>query len=164
MGLFDTKKNPLELQGFRTRRDAFSAMLQYLINEKSIEPMEAAKQADEFANLFAKNMGLPERIESPKTGIDLWLANLEKASAWAEKNPKIIEIGKPILTGAFSALLGAFAGAKINQDTQEDNTIHEQINFDQDYGTTELETIEYMGGLPDGETRDSGTGDIKKDV
>lgn len=42
---------------FKTRSEAFNSMLAYLIEDKCLEPMEAARQADEFADIFAKIWG-----------------------------------------------------------------------------------------------------------
>lgn len=55
MGLFQKKRQPE--MNFNTRSEAFNSMLAYLIEEKCLEPMEAARQADEFAEIFAKIWG-----------------------------------------------------------------------------------------------------------
>lgn len=44
MGLFDKSTNLPTHISFSTRSEAFTYMLNYLISEKKMEPMEAAKQ------------------------------------------------------------------------------------------------------------------------
>lgn len=51
-------KKPKELK-FSTRAEAFNYMLSFLVEEKNVPPLDAAKQANEFAEIFATNMGLP---------------------------------------------------------------------------------------------------------
>lgn len=50
MGLFDKSTNLPTHISFSTRSEAFTYMLNYLISEKKMEPMEAAKQANELSN------------------------------------------------------------------------------------------------------------------
>lgn len=52
MGLFDKSTNLPTHISFSTRSEAFTYMLNYLMSEKKMEPMEAAKQANEFAEIF----------------------------------------------------------------------------------------------------------------
>lgn len=166
MGLFE-KKQSLMLQGFKTRKDAFEAMLQYLINEKDIDPMDAAKQADEFASIFAKNMGLPEQIEPDRKGVDMWLHSIKKTTTWIKENPEIVEVGKPILLGAFSAIAGVFTGAKVTENkevaeqsssaTSRETIDFSQINTIENYGTEKLETNNDNGGLSNSESPTNST-------
>ena len=101
------KEAPLRLN-FGSRQDAFSYMIQYLVEEKKMEPMEAAIKANEFADIFAKNMGLPLCIEPEKQGIDKYLDMAQKISGYVEKNPKLVEYAVP----TFTFLVGLVTGKK----------------------------------------------------
>lgn len=170
MGLFE-RKQPLALQGFKTRKDAFEAMLLYLINDKNIDPMDASKQADEFASIFAKNMGLPEQVEPERKGVDSWLNSVKKTTTWIKENPEIVEIGKPILLGAFTAIAGVFTGAKISEKKTVDENVaprelidFSQINTIENNGTEKLETNNDNGGLPIPESPAASTGNSERAI
>ena len=66
--MFQTKKPQTELK-FTTRAEAFSYMLMYMTEEKHAEPLEAAQKANEFADIFARNMGIPLKIEPEPQGV-----------------------------------------------------------------------------------------------
>ena len=127
MGLFQKKKQPE--MNFNTRSEAFNSMLAYLIEDKCLEPMEAARQADEFADIFAKNMGIPTVIEPEKTGVDKYISIAEKIGNYAETHPKAVEI----VLGLGTFLAGVFTGKKVEEHTQEPapQEKKEPINFDE---------------------------------
>lgn len=95
------------LPRFCSRSEAFAFMLQRRI-EGGTDPMLAAKDADEFATLFAKNMGLPEVIEPEPQGIDATLAAIDKVSVWVDNHPKVVELLIPTVT----FVAGLFTGRK----------------------------------------------------
>lgn len=107
MGIFQKKKMP-EMQ-FRTRSEAFNAMLAYLVEEKGVEPLDAARQANEFAEIFATNMGIPVNIEPEKKGVDKYISIAEKIGNYAESHPKAIEA----LLGIGTFFAGVFTGKKV---------------------------------------------------
>lgn len=131
MGLFDKNKQPCNLS-FSTRQEAFTYMLGYLINEKCLEPMEAAKQANEFAEIFAINMGIPLKLEPEPKGVDKYLSMAEKIGNYIEQHPKVVEYGIPALT----FVAGLFTGKKVEQvEDKHDGQmppphVNEQIDFD----------------------------------
>lgn len=116
MGWFDKKEVPR----FSSRQDAFAYMLSIQL-ERGKEPMEAAKQADEFADIFAKNMGLPE--EPAKEGVDKYIAMVDKVACYCEQHPRALDF----ITGALTFVVGAFAGKKIEQASEPPK---EPIDFD----------------------------------
>ena len=124
------QKKPKELQ-FSTRAEAFNYMLSYLVEDKHLEPLDAAKQANEFAEIFAKNMGIPLVVEPEKKGIDKYLSMADKIGKYIQDNPKVIEYGVPAITFIF----GLFTGKKVEQfETKEEseNVVeHEPINFEE---------------------------------
>ena len=69
ISMFQTKRSQQELK-FSTRSEAFSYMLMYLVDEKHVEPLEAAQKANEFADIFSKNMGIPLKNEPEPQGVD----------------------------------------------------------------------------------------------
>lgn len=95
MGLFDKSTNLPTHISFSTRSEAFTYMLNYLISEKKMEPMEAAKQANEFAEIFATNMGIPLKVVPEPKGVDKYLSMAEKIGTYIEEHPKVL-IGKNI--------------------------------------------------------------------
>lgn len=129
MGIFQKKRMP-EMQ-FRTRSEAFNAMLAYLVEEKGVEPLDAARQANEFAEIFATNMGIPVNVEPEKKGVDKYISIAEKIGNYAEAHPKAIEA----LLGLGTFVAGVFAGKKVEsaeKDRQQrpSEAPKEPIDFD----------------------------------
>ncbi|MEG0560710.1 MAG: hypothetical protein RR513_09385 [Muribaculaceae bacterium] len=127
MGFFDKKKITEIRTDFTSRADAFAYMLSHLVEDKNTEPMEAAEKADKFADIFAKNLGLPEKIEIPKQGVDKYLSIAEKIGDYFDAHPKIIDIGIPIVTGLFGLFLGKKEQKVEDHDTEKQQ---EPIDFD----------------------------------
>lgn len=98
-------KKTVQVPAFTTRGEAFAYMLQAQLND-GVEAMAAAKRADEFADIFAKNMNLPERVEPKPKGVDGVLATIDKVSVWVDAHPKVVEMIVPTVTfiaGLFTA-------------------------------------------------------------
>jgi hypothetical protein len=99
------KEKQEQLPVFTTRGEAFAYMLQQQLND-GVEAMTAAKKADEFAEIFAKNMQLPEKVEPQPKGIDKVLTSIDKVSVWVDQHPKVVEMIVPTVTfiaGLFTA-------------------------------------------------------------
>lgn len=129
MSIFSyTKKKGFEASNFRSREEAFSAMLAYLIEDKKVEPMDAARQANEFAEIFAKNKGIPTKIEPQKEGVEKYLDMADKISIYIDKHPKLVDVAVP----AFTFLVGLITGNKTEQNNQQEQIeqAHEPIDFD----------------------------------
>lgn len=74
--------------------------------QNGVEAMTAAKNADEFAGIFAKNMQLPEKVEPQPKGVDKVLMSIDKISVWVDQHPKVVEMIIPTVTfvaGLFTA-------------------------------------------------------------
>lgn len=98
-------KKPAQVPTFTTRGEAFAYMLQTQLSD-GIDPMTSAQRANEFADIFAKNMNLPERIEPKPKGVDGVLATIDKVSVWVDAHPKVVEMIVPTVTfiaGLFTA-------------------------------------------------------------
>lgn len=105
--MFGQPKSPeINELKFASKADAFAYMLHYQIAEKRTDPLEAAKQANEFANIFAENMGLPTQVEPPKQGIDKIIHTVDKAVCYCDEHPRVVEF----LTGAATFAVGLFTG------------------------------------------------------
>ena len=110
VSMFQSKKPQTELK-FTTRAEAFSYMLMYMTEEKHADPLEAAQKANEFADIFAKNMGIPLKIEPEPQGVDKYLSMATKIANYIEEHPKVVEYGVPALT----FVAGLFTGKKVEQ-------------------------------------------------
>ena len=115
ISMFQQKKPQTELK-FTTRAEAFSYMLMYMVEEKHADPLEAAQKANEFADIFASNMGIPVRIEPEQKGVDKYLSMATKIANYIEEHPKVVEYGVPALT----FVAGLVTGKKVEQSV--DNT------------------------------------------
>ena len=107
--MWGKEDKPVQVPTFCTRGEAFAYMLQQQL-AGGVEAMVAAKKADEFADIFAKNMQLPERIEPQPKGVDKILASIDKVSVWVDTHPKVVEMIIPTVTfiaGLFTAKAAA---------------------------------------------------------
>lgn len=103
MGIFG--KERVELPRLTTRAEAFAYMLAVRMDEGD-DAMAAAKAAGEFADIFARNMGLPDKPEPE--GVDKYIGMADKVVQYCSDHPQVLDI----VGGAFSALLGVFAAKK----------------------------------------------------
>lgn len=118
MPIFKTKTIKTD---FTTRSEAFNWMLSYLIENKGTEPLEAARQAEEFAKIVAANNGLPQQTEPQAKGMDRYLNEVKKVVVMVKENPEIIEYGVPFV----SFIAGLFTGKK-EQTANNDNNSYNQ--------------------------------------
>ena len=135
MNLFNYKKKSSFDTRFHSRSEAFNSMLAYLIEEKGLQPMEAAKQANEFAEIFATNMGLPTNVEPERKGFDKAVYYLKETVTVIKENPEITQYGVPILTFLVGLLTGKkVEGAPVESVQQyappTEQTQQEHIDFD----------------------------------
>jgi hypothetical protein len=119
-------KKQTEAIKFSTRAEAFAYMLAYQM-ERNVDPMEAAKRAGEFAELYATNMGLPDKATPPLEGVDKYLQQIDKISCYCEQHPKTVDV----LIGAAS-FLGGLVTAKAVASTPQPvvSMQQEPIDFD----------------------------------
>ena len=119
------KEKQEQLPTFGTRGEAFAYMLQQQLSA-GVEAMAAAKKADEFAEIFAKNMQLPEKVEPQPKGLDKVLMSIDKVSVWVDQHPKVAEMIVPTVT-FIAGLFTAKATAPAPTPPQQTN---EPIDFD----------------------------------
>ena len=118
------KDTKTELPPLKTRADAFAYMLTLRL-DSGADPMEAAKAANEFASIFADNMGLPNQPQPE--GVEKYLQMAEKAADYCDRHPKVVEF----VTGALTAAVGIFAGNKLAQDNTPSAPSQPPINMDE---------------------------------
>ena len=109
---------------FTSRVEAFAYMLKFQLEERKADPMEAAKKAGEFADIFATNMGMPVNTEPPKKGVDKVFEMVDKTVCYCESHPQVVDF----ITGAATFAIGLFAGKKSDQSNATIPT-PEKIDF-----------------------------------
>lgn len=114
MSVFSYKRKSFETN-FRSREEAFSAMLAYLIEEEKKEPMIAAKEANEFAEIFAVNMGLPTKVEPERKGYEKVMYYVKETTTMIKENPEIVNL----LVPAATFIAGLFTGKKVEQNAEQ---------------------------------------------
>ena len=112
MSIFGDKKEKPDLR-FSTRAEAFAYMLAFQL-DKGKDPMEAAKQANEFADIFAVNMGILTNKEPQPEGVDKYLVSIDKVVNYCEGHPKVLDF----ITGAITFAAGTFFGKKIEEKSE----------------------------------------------
>lgn len=118
MSIFDKKKQPQSAPNylnFSTRAEAFNYMLNYMLNDKCVDPMEAAEKANEFAEIFSANMGIPLKKEPKLEGVDKYISMAEKIGGYIENHPKVVEYGLPVAT----FVVGLFTGKKVEEASDD---------------------------------------------
>ena len=111
---------------FSTRAEAFAYMLNYQLTEKKADPMEAAKNANEFADIFAKNMGIPTIVEPPPQGVDKIIKSVDKVMCYCEEHPKAVDY----LVGAVTFAAGLFTQKTLDNNNTPTKPQQEPIDFD----------------------------------
>lgn len=127
--MFLSKPKKISEFRFSTRSDAFNYMLEYMIEEQNANPLDAAKKANEFAEIFANNNGIPLKTEPELNGVDKYISMAEKIGNYIESHPKVVEYGVPALTFIF----GLFTGKKVEQFEEKEHQPQidrQQIDFD----------------------------------
>lgn len=124
--MFNIKKEESRTMSFSTRAEAFAYMLNYQLTEKKADPMEAAKNANEFADIFAKNMGIPTIVEPPPQGVDKIIKSVDKVMCYCEEHPKAVDY----LVGAVTFAAGLFTQKTLDNDNTPTKPQQEPIDFD----------------------------------
>ena len=121
-----TRKEEARPMSFATRAEAFAYMLNYQLNEKKADPMEAAKKANEFAEIFAQNMGIPTNVEPPAQGVDKVIKSVDKVMCYCEEHPKAVDY----LVGAVTFAAGLFTQKTLDNNNTPTKPQQEPIDFD----------------------------------
>ena len=124
--MFNIKKEESRTMSFSTRAEAFAYMLNYQLTEKKADPMEAAKNANEFADISAKNMGIPTIVEPPPQGVDKIIKSVDKVMCYCEEHPKAVDY----LVGAVTFAAGLFTQKTLDNNNTPTKPQQEPIDFD----------------------------------
>lgn len=126
--MWGSKKVDAKELHFVTRGEAFAYMLRWQIEEKNADPMEAAQKANQFADIFAENMGIPKKVEPPAQGVDKYIQMADKVVCYCDQHPKIVEY----VTGAVTFFAGLVTGKKLEQSSESTTSPQVQpVNFDE---------------------------------
>lgn len=120
MGLFDKPTKPIPR--FAYRSEAFDYYFAKLIEEGKDE-MNAAEQADKFANIVATNKRLPDTPPPPMNTIEKGVFYAKQIVAIKQDNPELWDLATSVLGG----IIGGFAGGTTAVAIQEPTT--ENIDF-----------------------------------
>lgn len=108
----DSKK---QVPTFRSRAEAFDYMFAEMC-DRGAELSDAAKRADEFADIIAKNRALPDAPEKPKNMIETCVTYLQQITVIKRDHPEVWSLA----AGALGGIIGAFAGTKTNVNEEEE--------------------------------------------
>ena len=86
--MFSKNKEGKTLPTFCTRSDAFDYLMTELVSE-GVEVEEAAQRANAFADIVAKNKGLPDLPEKPKNVIEKGVGYLQQVLVIKKDHPEL---------------------------------------------------------------------------
>lgn len=101
---------------FASRAEAFDYMFAEMC-DRGADLSDAAKRADEFADIIAKNRSLPSVPEKQKNVVEKCVVFLQQVSVIKKENPEVWNLA----AGALGGLIGAFAGAKVVEEERQDD-------------------------------------------
>lgn len=106
-------KKEREVPTFSSRAEAFDYMFSEMC-DRGADLHDAAKRADEFANIIAKNRALPDAPEKQKNAIEKCVVYLQQISVIKKEHPEVWNLA----SGALGGLIGAFVGSKSAQSEE----------------------------------------------
>lgn len=101
---------------FTSRAEAFDYMFAEMC-DRGADLSDAAKRADEFADIIAKNRSLPTAPEKQKNVVEKCVVFLQQVSVIKKENPEVWNLA----AGAIGGLIGAFAGTKAAEEHHQDD-------------------------------------------
>lgn len=116
------KSKTQEAPCFRTRSEAFDYLFTSLVQD-NVDMEVAAQRANAFADIVAKNKGLPDLPEKPKTAIEKGVGYLQQVLVIKKDHPEIWELVAGLAGGA----IGAIAGVK---SAEQPAALPEPLDFD----------------------------------
>lgn len=129
MAIFSKTTAPDKMPGnFASRAEAFAYMYAWLL-DKNNDPLIAAQKANEFADIYANNMALPNNVQPKAEGIDKYIQMADKISDYCDKHPKVTEL----LLGAVSFVGGLLVAKTTNNQphsTPTPSQQYEPIDFE----------------------------------
>lgn len=87
--------------------------------------MAAAKKADDFASVVARNKGIPDECPKPQTMMEKVVGYGKQIVTIKKEYPEIWDLA----VGAIGGVIGAFVGVKAT-DVHDDDEQQKEIDFD----------------------------------
>lgn len=119
------KTNSKQVPVFTSRAEAFDYMFAELC-DRGADLADAAKRADEFADIIAKNRALPAAPEKQKNVVEKCVVFLQQVSVIKKENPELWNLA----AGALGGLVGAIAGVKASEESHSDDAPPPPPEFD----------------------------------
>lgn len=110
-----SRNNNRKVPTFTSRAEAFDFMFAEMC-DRGADLHEAAKRADEFADLIAKNRSLPDAPEKQKNVIETCVSYLQQITVVKRDHPEIWDLA----TGALGGIIGAVVGSKSAKNDDAD--------------------------------------------
>lgn len=111
----------MNIPSFKSKADAFDYMFATLC-EQGIDMMEAAKKAEQFANIVAKNRSLPD---VPKNFVGQCMDVVKQVTTIKKDYPEAWDIISNLASGVFGAVIGTNA-----VKSEDEEPLAEPIDFD----------------------------------
>ena len=99
---------PKEVPSFSSRSDAFDYMFADLV-DRGRDMLDAAEQAEKFADIIAKNKKLPDTPPKELNGLEKGIGYVKQLAALKKENPEIWDM----VTGALGGVIGGFSGGGV---------------------------------------------------
>ena len=122
MGLFGDKK---VIPSFTSRASAFEYAFAEAV-ERGVDMRDAAKKANEFADIVAANMGLPPTPPKPKNAIDTAVGYVQQIAVLKQTNPEVWEF----VTGAIGGVISSVALFSSPSQQTQPEVSPAKIDFD----------------------------------
>jgi hypothetical protein len=122
--MFNKKENR-PIPSFRSRAEAFDYMFAEMC-DRGADLEDAAKRADAFADIIARNRTLPDAPEKEKNVIDKCVGYLNQITVIKRDYPEVWTLA----AGALGGLIGAFTGGRQAMETTQD-PLPPPPNFDE---------------------------------
>ena len=92
--------------------------------DNGMDLMEAAKKADEFAGVVARNKGIPDESPKPQSMMEKVVGYGKQIVTIKKEYPEVWDLA----VGAIGGVIGAFVGVKATDAPTEEET--KEIDFD----------------------------------
>lgn len=112
--MFNRNNKPVPT--FASRAEAFDYMFAEMC-DRGADLADAAKRADEFADIIAKNRALPAAPEKQKNVVEKCVVFLQQVSVIKKEHPEVWNLA----AGALGGLIGAFAGSKATEEEHQED-------------------------------------------
>lgn len=110
---------------FSSRSQAFDYMFSYLA-EQGEDLMTAARKADDFASVVARNKGIPDECPKPQTMMDKVVGYGKQIVTIKKEYPEVWDLA----VGAIGGVIGAFVGVKATDAPGANDDQPKEIDFD----------------------------------